>query len=129
MTRLAWRKPRYQCAGCARALTESDDQVPARQHVTRRFRARLAERVVGDAVHAEVAREERTSRNQVSRAFADCAGRLQAPGVGRWPRRLSLDEAHHRRGQELATSSQIWTAGESSRSSAAAIDARVSAGC
>ena len=103
MTRLVWRKRRYRCLGCARTFTETHDQVPSRQRVTGRFRARLAERVSGGAAHAEVAREERTSRYQVARAFADCAGRLPAPGVGRWPRRLSLDEAHHRRGHELAT--------------------------
>jgi hypothetical protein len=38
------------------------EQLPARQRVTARFRAHLAERVVDGAAHAEVTREERTSR-------------------------------------------------------------------
>jgi hypothetical protein len=38
--------------------------------VTTRFRARLAERIADGAAHAEVAREERTSRYQVAQAFA-----------------------------------------------------------
>jgi transposase len=70
--------------------------------VTVRFRARLAERVADGAAHAEVARDERTSRYQVARAFADRADQREAGDVDR-PRRLSLDEAHHRRGGELAT--------------------------
>jgi hypothetical protein len=70
--------------------------------VTGRFRARLAERVVDGAAHAEVAREERTSRYQVARAFADRADQREAREIDR-PRRLSLDEAHHRRGHDLAT--------------------------
>jgi transposase len=78
-------------------------QLPARRRVTARFRARLAERVVDGAAHAEVAREEHTSRYQVARAFADLASGLEAREVDRRPRRLSLDEAHHRRGHELAT--------------------------
>jgi transposase len=103
VTRLVWRKRRYRCSDCARTFTETHEQLPARQRVTERFRARLAERVVGGAAHAEVAREERTSRYQVARAFADRADELQeACDVDR-PRRLSLDEAHHRRGHELAT--------------------------
>src|SRR4051794_8021298 len=102
VTRLVWRKRRYRCSDCARTFTETHDQLPARQRVTERFRARLAERVVGGAAHAEVAREERTSRYQVARAFADRADELKACDIDR-PRRLSLDEAHHRRGHELAT--------------------------
>ncbi len=102
VTRLVWRKRRYRCSDCARTFTETHEQLPARQRVTGRFRARLAERVVGGAAHAEVAREERTSRYQVARAFADRADELQPCDVDR-PRRLSLDEAHHRRGHELAT--------------------------
>jgi transposase len=71
--------------------------------VTARFRARLAERVVDGAAHAEVAREEHTTRYQVARAFADRADHLETCDVDRHLRRLSLDEAHHRRGHELAT--------------------------
>jgi transposase len=102
LTRLVWRKRRYRCADCGRTFTETHPQLPARQRVTARFRTRLAERVVGGAAHAEVAHEERTSRYQVARAFADRADQLKARDVDR-PRRLSLDEAHHRRGHELAT--------------------------
>ena len=54
------------------------------------------------AAHAEVAREERTSRYQVARAFAERTSRLQMRRRP-LPRRLSLDKAHHRRGGELAT--------------------------
>ena len=103
VTRLVWRKRRYRCAGCARTFTETYEQLPARQRVTVRFRAWLAERVVDGAAHAEVAREERTTRYQVARAFADRADHLETCDVDRHPRRLSLDEAHHRRGHELAT--------------------------
>jgi transposase len=49
----------------------------------------------------EVAREERTTRYQVTRAFAMLADQLTAREHR--PRRLSLDEAHHRRHRELAT--------------------------
>jgi transposase len=102
VTRLTWRKRRYRCAECARTFTETHQQLPARQRVTERFRARLAERVADGAAHAEVAREERTTRYQVARAFADQADQLEARDAPR-PRRLSLDEAHHRRRRELAT--------------------------
>jgi transposase len=103
LTRLVWRKRRYRCADCGRTFSETHEQLPARQRVTGRFRARLAARVGDGAAHVEVAREERTSRYQVTRAFADRVDRLKAREVGRPPRRLSLDEAHHRRGGELAT--------------------------
>jgi hypothetical protein len=52
----------------------------------------VAERVVDGAAHAEVAREERTSRYQVGRAFADRTDQLNArdggcPRAGRrWTR-------------------------------------------
>lgn len=77
--------------------------MPARQRVSARFLAWLFERRRGVAAHAEVAREERTTRYQVARAFHAggeelLLGRELAP-----PRRLSLDEAAHRRGHELAT--------------------------
>jgi transposase len=103
LTRLVWRKRRYRCGDCARTFTETHQQLPARQRVTVRFRERLAERVVGGAAHGEVAREEHTTRYQVARAFAGCVGRLEAREAAQRPRRLSLDEAHHRRGHELAT--------------------------
>jgi hypothetical protein len=45
--------------------------LPARQSVTRRFRARRRKRVADGAAHAEVAREEETSRYQVSRAHRE----------------------------------------------------------
>jgi transposase len=66
--------------------------------VSGRFRARLAVRAAGGGAHAEIAREEATSRYQVARALALVALSPSAP-----VRRLSLDEAHHRRGRELAT--------------------------
>jgi transposase len=103
-TYLRWRKRRYRCQGCQRTFSESHPQLPARQRVTRRFRERLCERVSDGAAHAEVARCEGTTRYQVACAFKaraaeDLERRGQAPAV----RRLSLDEAHHRRGHELAT--------------------------
>lgn len=103
VTRLVWRKRRYRCTDCSRTFTENHDQLPARQRVTGRFREWLGERVADGAAHAEVAREERTTRYQVARAFADRAACLRARCDGDRPRRLSLDEAHHRRGHELAT--------------------------
>jgi transposase len=104
VTHLVWRKRRYRCRGCGRTFTESHPELPARQRVTRRFRRRLFERVRGGGAHAEVARCERTSRYQVARAFRAGAGdELAARREARPARRLSLDEAHHRRGRELAT--------------------------
>jgi transposase len=104
VTYLVWRKRRYRCAACGRTFTESHPELPARQRVTRRFRRRLFERVRGGAAHAEVAREERTTRYQVARAFgAGTEDELQARRESRPVRRLSLDEAQHRRGRELAT--------------------------
>jgi transposase len=102
LTRLVWRKRRYRCSDCARTFTETHEQLPTRQRVTGRFRARLAERVVDGAAHAEVAREEHTTRYQVARAFAGRAQEREARDGDR-PRRLSLDEAHHRRSHDLAT--------------------------
>jgi transposase len=104
VTHLVWRKRRYRCAACGRTFTESHPELPARQRVTRRFRRRLFERVRGGAAHAELAREERTTRYQVARAFgAGMEDELEARRESRPVRRLSLDEAHHRRGRELAT--------------------------
>ena len=101
-TDLVWRKRRFLCQPCGRTFTEQHPELPPRQRVTRRFRGRLFERVRGGAAHAEVACEEDTTRYQVARAFRDGAHELAAQET-RPPRRLSLDEAHHRRGQELAT--------------------------
>jgi transposase len=104
VTYLVWRKRRYRCAACGRTFTESHPELPARQRVTRRFRRRLFERVRGGAAHAEVAREESTTRYQVARAFGTgTEDELEARRESRPVRRLSLDEAHHRRGRELAT--------------------------
>jgi transposase len=101
-TILWWCKRRLLCWACGRSFTESHPQIGARQRVTRRFRERLAERVRGGAAHAEVARCEQTTRYQVTRAFHSVVdGLASSPAAG--PRRLSLDEAHHRRGRELAT--------------------------
>jgi transposase len=103
-THLVWRKRRYGCRGCGRSFTETHPELPARQRVTQRYRRRLFERVRGGAAHAEVARCEGTTRYQVARAFRAGAGdELGACREARPPRRLSLDEAHHRRGRELAT--------------------------
>src|SRR5919198_3528048 len=101
--RLRWRKRRYRCHGCRRTFTESHAELPSRQRVTRRYRRRLRERVVGGAAHAEVARCERTTRYQVQRAFRDAADELAERRERRPTPRLSLDEAHPRRGRELAT--------------------------
>ncbi len=103
-TYLRWRKRRYRCQGCRRTFTEGHPELPARQRVTRRFRARLRERVGDGAAHAEIARCERTTRYQVARAFqAGAAEALASRGEALPARRLSLDEAHHRRAHELAT--------------------------
>lgn len=102
-TVLVWRKRRFGCQACGCTFTETHPELPARQRVTARFRRRLLERVRGGAAHAEVAREEQTTRYQVARAFRDGRDALQAPRAVGPPRRLSLDEAHHRRGRELAT--------------------------
>jgi transposase len=91
----------FGCRACGRTFTETHPELPARQRVTARFRRRLLERVRGGAAHAEVAREEHTTRYQVARAFGDGRDELQTPS--RPPRRVSLDEAHHRRRRELAT--------------------------
>jgi transposase len=102
-TVLCWRKRRYACEVCARTFTETHPGLPARQRVTARFRAWLFERCRSGAAHDEVAREERTTRDQVQRAFTLGADELQAARAPGPVRRLSLDEAAHRRGRELAT--------------------------
>jgi transposase len=103
ITYLLWRKRRYFCEACERTFTETHPELPPRQRVSARFRARLFERCRGGNAHAEVAREEHTTRYQVERAFEGGADELQAARERRPPRRLSLDEAAHRRKGELAT--------------------------
>lgn len=98
MAHLRWRKRRWRCRGCGRTHTEQHPALPARQRVSGRFRERLAARASSGGAHAEIAREEDTSRYQVARALA----LVRVPATDP-VRRLSLDEAHHRRGRELAT--------------------------
>jgi transposase len=98
ITRLWWRKRRWRCRCCGRTHTEQHPALPSRQRVSARFRERLALRAAGGGAHAEIAREERTSRYQVARSLALVALERVSP-----VRRLSLDEAQHRRGRELAT--------------------------
>ena len=95
VARLLWRKRRWRCRGCGRTHTEQHLAIPRCQRVSGRFRERLAARAASGGAHAEIAREEDTSRYQVARALARVA--LAPTGV---VRRLSLDEAHHRRGHE-----------------------------
>jgi transposase len=103
VTFLRWRKRRLWCEGCERTFTETHPAPAPRQRVSARFRAHLFARVQGGGAHAEVARDERTSRYQVTRAFDLAGEQLIAGRENGPPRRLSLDEAHHRRGRELAT--------------------------
>jgi transposase len=103
VTHLVWRKRRFRCGGCERSFTETHPELPPRQRVTRRFRRRLRERVADGAAHAEVARCEQTTRYQVSRAFRAAADELAERRERRPIRQVSLDEAKHRRGRELAT--------------------------
>jgi transposase len=103
-TFLVWRKRRFRCRACGCSFTERHEELPSRQRVTRRFRRRLFACASEGAAHAEVARGEETTRYQVGRAFAlGAAAELEARVEAGTPRRLSLDEAHHRRGHELAT--------------------------
>ncbi|HWE34038.1 MAG TPA: ISL3 family transposase [Solirubrobacteraceae bacterium] len=103
VTWLLWRKRRYWCEACERTFTETHPGLPSRQRVSARFRAHLFERARGGGAHLEIARDERTTCYQVNRAFAVAGDRLLA-GRQRQPvRRVSFDEAHHRRGRELAT--------------------------
>jgi transposase len=101
---LRWRKRRYRCKKCRRTHTESCAEAPARQRLTRRFRARLAERARSGGAHAEIAREEQTSRYHVSRAMRIAAAEVIGRRSAALPRRLSFDEAAHRKGYgSLAT--------------------------
>jgi transposase len=102
-TTLRWRKRRYRCKRCRRTHTESCEQGRARQRITSRFRARLCERARSGGAHSEIAREEGTSRYQVARAMRVAAIEAIASRLA-LPRRLSLDEAAHRKGHgNLAT--------------------------
>jgi hypothetical protein len=74
--------------------------------VTTQFRARLGERAADGAAHAEGAREERTTRYQLARAFADRTDRREARKDK--PRRMSLDEAHHHRRRAPMVELQEW---------------------
>jgi transposase len=103
VTYLLWRKRRYRCEACERTFTETHPQLPSRQRVSARFRGRLFDRCRDGAAHAEVARDETTTRYQVARAYLEGGDELLRWREARPPRRLSLDEAHHRRNQELAT--------------------------
>ncbi len=103
-TFLVWRKRRFRCRVCGCTFVERHEELPSRQRVTRRFRRRLFACESEGAAHAEVARAEETTRYQVGRAFAlGAAVELEAHAEAGPPQRLSLDEAHHRRGHELAT--------------------------
>ena len=62
VTYLLWRKRRFGCEACGRTFTESHPALPPRQRVSARFRARLFERSRGGGAHAEVARDEQTTR-------------------------------------------------------------------
>jgi transposase len=100
---LRWRKRRYRCKRCRRTHTESCEQGGARQRLTSRFGARLAERARSGGAHSEIAREERTSRYQVTRALG-LAAKEAIASRPLLPRRLSFDEAAHRKGYgNLAT--------------------------
>jgi transposase len=103
VTWLLWRKRRFYCAACGRTFTETHPALPSRQRVSARFRAQLFERCRGGAAHLEIARDERTTCYRVNRAFAVGGDELLARRQNGPPRRLSLDEAHHRRRRELAT--------------------------
>ncbi|MBV9003215.1 MAG: ISL3 family transposase [Solirubrobacterales bacterium] len=103
VTWLLWRKRRFYCEACGRTFTETHPALPSRQRVSARFRAHLFERCRGGGAHLEIARDERTSCYQVNRAFAIGGDELLARRESAPPRRLSLDEAHHRRSHELAT--------------------------
>jgi transposase len=98
-----WRKRRFCCEACGRTFTETHPALPSRQRVSARFRQHLFERCRGGAAHLEIARDERTTCYQVYRAFAVGGDELLARRESGPPRRLSLDEAHHRRRHELAT--------------------------
>jgi hypothetical protein len=100
---LRWRKRRYSCEECERTFTETHPAPPSRQRVSARFRAHLFERCQGGGAHAEVARDERTSRYQVGRAFEVAGDELVARREtgrrddSRWKRRITAVVASSRR--------------------------------
>jgi transposase len=101
---LRWRKRRYRCKACRRTHTESCEQAPPRQRLTDRFCSRLTERACSGGAHAEIAREEGTSRYQVAKAMRVAAARKIEFRPTALPERLSFDEAAHRKGSNnLAT--------------------------
>jgi transposase len=102
-THLCWRKRRFRCRPCGCSFSEQHPELPARQRVTRRFRRRLFELARSGGAHAEIARSEQTTRYQLARAFALASAGELAERTRPLARRLSLDEAHHRRGRELVT--------------------------
>ena len=61
-SRLAVAQAPVVCEGCERTFTKTHPALPSRQRVSARFRAHLFERCRGGGAHAEVARDERTSR-------------------------------------------------------------------
>ena len=95
---LVWRKRRFRCCRCRRSFSETHAGLPSRQRVSARFRARLFDRLRSGAAQLEVAREERTSRYQVERAFRLGADRELGARPRPLARRLAIDEASHRRG-------------------------------
>jgi transposase len=103
VTWLLWRKRRFCCGACRRTFTETHSSLPSRQRVSALFRQHLFERCRGGGAHLELARDERTTCYQVSRAFVLGGDELLARRESGPPRRLSLDEAHHRRRHDLAT--------------------------
>jgi hypothetical protein len=101
---LMWRKRRYRCRECGRSFTESHPELPARQRVTRPLPSPPA----GAGAWRRSARrggargaDEPLPRRPGFRAGAD--DELDARRGACPARRPSMDEAHPRRGQELAT--------------------------
>ena len=76
---LRWRKRRFACRACRRTFTETHAEIPPRQRMTERFRRHLFVLARSGAAHAEIARNEGTSRYQVSRAFEAGAGGRSLP--------------------------------------------------
>src|SRR5712691_1896279 len=97
---LVWRKRRFRCRRCRRSFSETHAELPTRQRVSARFRARLFARLRSGGAQLEVAREEQTSRYQVERAFRFGAARELAARPRPLARRLAIDEAAHRRGSK-----------------------------
>jgi hypothetical protein len=128
-TYLLWRKRRFGCQACGRTFTETHPQLPARQRVSARFRARLFEHCREGAAHAEVAREEHTTRYQVARASPTAARCCWRRASG--DRRGGCRSMRPRTGAGTSSRrwSLTWTAAASSTSSTAAAAAPCSAGC